>query len=117
MSARLRIACLLFLLFFQAVATASVAPLGMGWDADHERLHSQGSGHHHNEASPSHADECDDPLQHTHSDHGLGLTFLVDAPRADLPLQRVRLRIDAPAVHAAEPYIAGLLRPPRPPLR
>ena len=117
MTARLRIACLLFLLFFQAMATASVVPLGIAWDADHERLHAQGWGHHHDADGSSHAEECDGPLQHTHSDHGLGLTFLVDASRADVPLPRGRLRIDAPAVHAAEPYIAGLLRPPRSPLR
>jgi hypothetical protein len=110
-------ACLLFLLFFQAVATASVAPLGMEWDAEHERLHSQGWGHHHDEEGSSHAQDCDGPLQHTHSDPGWGLTFLVDASRADVLPPRVRLRIDAPALHAAEPYIAGLLRPPRSPLR
>ena len=116
MNARLRIACLLFLLLFQTMATASVVPFGIEWDREHERLHSQGWGHHHDEDGSRHADACDGPLQHTHSDHGLGLTFLVDAPRADVPLQRVRLRIDAPALHAAEPYIAVLLRPPRPSL-
>jgi hypothetical protein len=107
---------LLFAMLWQAVALARPgSTVNVLADAEHAALHWQEEGHHHHEDGSFHLDDSSASTFHGLSDHLTLTTALLPAVSHHFPLGASPPPGALRDTRVADPFLDGLLRPPRSP--
>jgi hypothetical protein len=105
---------LLLAMLWQSVALArpgsSVNALA---DSAHAALHLSEEGHHHHDDGSFHFDDSSESVQHLIADHASGAAALWAMDSTDVPHAGSDSPEDLGAHTRPQPFLDGLLRPPR----
>jgi hypothetical protein len=112
---RLTILVVLLAMLWQSVALARVSStVNLMADLEHAALHWQDESHHHHEDGTYHLDSSQESMQHMLSDHGgANAALLPLSPKHEISLIGASKARGIHAEPAPNPFLDGLLRPPR----
>lgn len=106
---------LVLALVWQAVALpGAAATANSAADPAHAALHWQSEGHHHHDDGSSHVDDSVESDRHLMADHAYGAFALLPAIQIAVFHRGSSLVTVASESSAPQPFLDGLLRPPRP---
>lgn len=83
-------------------------------DPAHAALHWQGERHHHHDDGSQHVDDSAESDQHLVADQAYGAVALLPAMQTTFFQPGSTLALMASESSATQPFLDGLLRPPRP---